>query len=69
MGIIFVTHGAALLYHQSVPEFGAFLNSEGMVIKTTCCNSTSNITRQRRMMITRMNKLQLKEKTGSQVSP
>jgi putative oxidoreductase len=32
MGIIFVTHGAARLYYQSVPEFGAFLNSKGLVI-------------------------------------
>jgi putative oxidoreductase len=31
MGVIFVTHGAARLYYQSVPEFGALLNSKGLV--------------------------------------
>lgn len=32
MGIIFVTHGAARLYYNSVQDFGAFLNSKGLVI-------------------------------------
>jgi putative oxidoreductase len=31
MGVIFVTHGTARLYYQSVPEFGAMLNSKGLV--------------------------------------
>jgi putative oxidoreductase len=35
MGVIFVTHGAARLYYQSVPEFGAFLNSKGLVAGIT----------------------------------
>lgn len=32
MGIIFVTHGIARLYHGSVPDFGNYLNSQGLMI-------------------------------------
>lgn len=32
MGVIFVTHGAARLYYNSIADFGAFLNSKGFVI-------------------------------------
>jgi len=32
MGIIFITHGAARLYYGSVTDFGAFLDSQGLVI-------------------------------------
>lgn len=32
MGVIFVTHGIARLYYDSVSDFGAFLNSKGFVI-------------------------------------
>lgn len=32
MGLIFVTHGAARLYYNSVSDFGAFLNSNGFII-------------------------------------
>lgn len=31
-GFIFVTHGSARLYYRSVPDFGAYLNSQGFVI-------------------------------------
>lgn len=29
-GIIFVSHGVARLYHASVPDFGAFLEANGL---------------------------------------
>jgi len=32
MGIIFITHGVARLYYASIPDFGAFLNSQGLFI-------------------------------------
>lgn len=32
MGIIFITHGTARLYYGSVPEFGGFLNSQGLMV-------------------------------------
>lgn len=32
MGLIFVTHGTARLYYNSVSDFGAFLNSNGFII-------------------------------------
>lgn len=32
MGIIFVSHGLARLYYGSVPDFGEFLNAQGLVI-------------------------------------
>lgn len=32
MGVIFVTHGTARLYYNSVSDFGGFLNSKGLVI-------------------------------------
>ncbi len=32
MGIIFVTHGLARLYHGSVPDFGGYLNTQGFLI-------------------------------------
>ncbi len=32
MGFIFITHGAARLFHNSVSDFGGFLNSKGLVI-------------------------------------
>jgi len=32
LGTIFITHGAARLYYGSVTDFGAFLNSQGLVI-------------------------------------
>lgn len=32
VGIIFVTHGAARLFYNSVSDFGGFLNSKGFVI-------------------------------------
>lgn len=32
MGIIFITHGIARLYYGSVPDFGDFLNAQGLVI-------------------------------------
>lgn len=32
MGVIFVTHGIARLYYNSVSDFGGFLNSKGFVI-------------------------------------
>lgn len=31
MGIIFITHGIARLYYWSVPDFGNFLNSHGLI--------------------------------------
>ena len=30
LGVIFVTHGAARLYHRSVGDFGAFLDGSGL---------------------------------------
>ena len=32
MGIIFITHGIARLYYGSVPDFGNYLNSQGLLI-------------------------------------
>lgn len=32
MGLIFVTHGAARLVYGSVPDFGAFLDAQGLLI-------------------------------------
>lgn len=32
MGLIFITHGIARLYYQSVSDFGGFLNSKGLLI-------------------------------------
>lgn len=32
MGIIFITHGIARLYYGSVPDFGNYLNSQGLMI-------------------------------------
>lgn len=32
IGIIFITHGIARLYYGSVPDFGGFLNSQGLII-------------------------------------
>lgn len=32
MGIIFITHGLARLYHGSVSDFGGFLDAEGFLI-------------------------------------
>jgi putative oxidoreductase len=32
IGIIFITHGIARLYYGSNPDFGGFLNSQGLVI-------------------------------------
>jgi putative oxidoreductase len=32
MGIIFVTHGAARLYHWSIPDFGKFLDGKGFPV-------------------------------------
>lgn len=32
MGLIFITHGVARLYHGSVPDFGGYLNSQGFII-------------------------------------
>ncbi|WKZ61311.1 MAG: DoxX family protein [Cyclobacteriaceae bacterium] len=32
MGIIFITHGIARLYHESVADFGTYLNSKGLLI-------------------------------------
>lgn len=32
MGMIFVTHGAARLFYNSVSDFGAYLNSQGFII-------------------------------------
>lgn len=32
MGIIFITHGLARLYYGSVPDFGGFLNAQGLII-------------------------------------
>lgn len=32
MGVIFVTHGLARLYHGSVPDFGGFLNAQGLIL-------------------------------------
>lgn len=29
LGIIFISHGVARLYYQSIPDFGGFLNSQG----------------------------------------
>lgn len=34
MGFIFITHGAARIYYSSVADFGAFLNSQGLLIGT-----------------------------------
>lgn len=33
-GIIFITHGVARLYFQSVPSFGQFLSSQGLPLGT-----------------------------------
>ena len=35
MGIIFITHGVARLYYESIPDFGVFLNSRGLVFGET----------------------------------
>jgi len=35
MGIIFISHGIARLYYDSVADFGGFLNSRGLVIGVT----------------------------------
>lgn len=32
MGLIFVTHGAARLFYNSVSDFGTYLNSQGFII-------------------------------------
>lgn len=32
MGLIFIAHGVARLYYQSVSDFGGFLNSKGLLI-------------------------------------
>lgn len=32
MGLIFITHGAARLYYNSVSDFGEYLNSQGFLI-------------------------------------
>jgi len=32
MGIIFISHGAARLYYNSVADFGGFLNSKGLIV-------------------------------------
>lgn len=32
MGIIFISHGVARLYYWSIPDFGAFLNSQGLMV-------------------------------------
>lgn len=32
MGIIFVSHGAARLFYDSVSDFGSFLNSKGFIV-------------------------------------
>lgn len=32
MGFIFVTHGLARLFYESIPDFGAFLNGQGLMI-------------------------------------
>jgi uncharacterized membrane protein YphA (DoxX/SURF4 family) len=32
MGFIFITHGAARIYYDSVAAFGEFLNSQGLLI-------------------------------------
>lgn len=32
MGIIFITHGTARLFYGSVPDFGAYLNAEGLLV-------------------------------------
>lgn len=32
MGIIFITHGIARIYYWSIPDFGEFLNSKGLVV-------------------------------------
>ncbi|MBX2970430.1 MAG: DoxX family protein [Cyclobacteriaceae bacterium] len=32
MGIIFITHGIARLYYESVGDFGNYLNSKGFII-------------------------------------
>ncbi|MBX2966615.1 MAG: DoxX family protein [Cyclobacteriaceae bacterium] len=32
MGIIFITHGIARLYYNSVADFGSYLNSKGLLI-------------------------------------
>lgn len=34
MGFIFITHGAARIYYSSVTDFGAFLDSRGLLIGT-----------------------------------
>lgn len=31
MGIIFISHGLARLYYESIPDFGNFLNSQGLL--------------------------------------
>lgn len=30
LGLIFISHGLARIYYESIPDFGAFLNSEGL---------------------------------------
>jgi len=32
IGLIFITHGAARLYYWSIPDFGGYLNSLGLMI-------------------------------------
>lgn len=32
MGVIYISHGLARLYYWSVPDFGSFLNSQGLLV-------------------------------------